>query len=755
MTDIQDIAELQELLEFQQVLIERIASGAPIHECLEAICFAIENVFSEQKIKSSILLLCDKHLYIGAGPNIDEEYHQLIDGVAIGPNVGSCGTTAYHEKPTIVVDVYQSEEWSNFLALPERFGFQSCWSFPIFSANGSLVGTFALYQDNPASPSEKQMQWIERLSHFASIVIERSATEYSERQLRHAVHRNNERLKAFAAVLPDICLIIDENGTYVDIYGEDQEALALDVNQLVGQSLFDVMPEQEAQKFMDVLRDTLETDQTHIIEYELQVLRGLRMFEARTRFVPHYNHEKSQLRHVLWMIRDVTEQRQAVAQIQHLAFYDPLTGLPNRRLFFDKLHQHLDVQKAEQKLSGLLFLDIDDFKRINDSLGHSVGDELLVMVANRLKSVARNIDTVCRLGGDEFVLLTSGFSLDKAQSAEEAAQVAKRILAAFSSGFRLGDEQYWVSSSIGIAMIDSDETLADDILKRADSAMYLAKRNGGKCYAFYDPALQSVLDHRLLIERGLRKAITEGHIKAYFQPQISLSGKAIGVEALIRWIDPGKGVISPADFIPIAERSGLIQQLQQIVLEQSCEALLAINPVITDVKGFTVSINISATQFNTGELRSDLISTISRYGLSSRQFMLEITESMLMEQKSSIGEQMQLLRNDGFRFSIDDFGTGYSSLAYLHNFPIDELKIDQSFIARIGQKEESLGIVDAIISMSEYLGFDVIAEGVEDEIQMRTLSQRRVHGLQGYFFAKPMPFGEELISVLKTHSGHN
>lgn len=749
MTDRQDIVELQELLEFQQVLIERIASGAPIRECLEAICFAIENLFQEECVKSSILLLCNDHLFIGAGPSLDPAYNESVDGIQIGPNVGSCGTTAHFQRPTIVEDVYQSEEWRNFIELPDRFGFRSCWSYPIFASNGKLVGTFAVYQDVPALPDAKHNDWINRLSHFASIVIERASKETSERRLRETIQHNNERLKAFTAVLPDICLILDENGNYVDTYGEDKEALAQSSSNLIGKNLRDVMGASEAERFMQVMEETIKTHHTHIIEYELQVLKGLRFFEARTRYVPMYNHDQPELKHVLWMIRDITEQKRAADQIQHLAFYDSLTGLPNRRLFFDKLTQQLDAQKAEQTFSGLLFLDIDDFKRINDSLGHSIGDELLVIVANRLQTVARNIDTVCRLGGDEFVLLASGFSADKERAAEQAAKVAKRVLTAFSSVVKLGGEQYWVSPSIGIALIAPNESDADDILKRADSAMYCAKRNGGKCYAFYDPALQSVLDHRLLIERELRKAIQDGHIKAYFQPQISVTGEAIGVEALIRWIDPARGVVSPAEFIPIAERSGLIQELQQIVLEQSCEALLAINP---HVSNFTVSINISATQFNTGTLRSDLVSTIARFGLSSRQFILEITESILMKQKSSIGEQMNDLRNDGFRFSIDDFGTGYSSLSYLHNFPIDELKIDQSFIARIGQKDESLGIVDAIIAMAEYLGFDVIAEGVEDEFQMRTLSQRRVHGLQGFFFAKPMPMNEKLIDVLKKHT---
>lgn len=751
MTDHLDIVELQELLEFQQVLIERIASGAPIGECLEAICYAIESLFKGVTVQSSILLLCDEHLYCGAAPSLNPEYNAIIDGILIGPNVGSCGTAAYKKQPVIIEDVLKAQEWHKFTNLAEQFGFRSCWSFPIFDSNKMLVGTFAIYQNRPALPTEKQSQWVERLSHFASVIIERSAKEHSERRLRQTIQNNNERLKAFAAVLPDVCLIIDEHGTYVDVYGEDKKALATDANKLIGKTLMDVMPAKEAEKFMAVLKKTLEMDKTHLLEYELTVLKGLRYFEARTRYVPMYNQYDPNLKHVLWMVRDITDQRHAADQIQHLAFYDSLTGLPNRRLFFDKLHQHLDIQKVEKKYSGLLFLDIDDFKRINDSLGHSVGDELLVIVANRLLSVARNVDTVSRLGGDEFVLLLNGVSTSREKAAEEASQVAKRILSAFSSVFRLEGEQYWVNPSIGIALIEPDETKPDDILKRADSAMYSAKRNGGKCYAFYDPALQSILDYRLQIERGLRTAITEGHIQTYFQPQISISGLVIGVEALVRWVDPEKGIVSPAEFIPIAERSGLIQQLQQVVLEQSCAALLAINPLVPTKQPLTVSINISATQFNSGNLRNELVSTISRFGLSSRQFMLEITESILMEKKIDIGEQMQQLRSDGFRFSIDDFGTGYSSLSYLHDFPIDELKIDQSFIARIGQQEESLGIVDAIISMAEYLGFDVIAEGVEDEYQKRTLSQRRVHGLQGYLFAKPMPMGEQLLNTLKKY----
>jgi diguanylate cyclase (GGDEF)-like protein len=404
----------------------------------------------------------------------------------------------------------------------------------------------------------------------------------------------------------------------------------------------------------------------------------------------------------------------------------------------DRLNVCVDRIKRTDKIGALLFLDLDNFKRVNDLLGHNAGDELLVKLSKRLSSVIRASDTVARVGGDEFIILLEYVGEDNEQAIIESEIIAQKLQSVFHEKFAIGGVAFQVSCSIGICLVDNNNFVKDNILKFADNAMYRSKIKGGNSYSFYDPELQTLLERQTEIETDIVRAIACDEFCAYFQPQISPSGKVVGAEALIRWNHPSKGLIAPNDFIPIAEQRGLIQQLQNIVLRDICIFINHLSSINIIDELFSVSINISQCQFNSATLKTELLKTINHFNIRSSQIKLEITESMLSGDIEHTLQQMEELKEKGFIFSIDDFGTGYSCLAHLSAFPVKELKIDKSFIDKILDNGKGVGIVQAIISLAKNLNLSVIAEGVEASEQFEMLKAMDIDSIQGYLIAKPM-----------------
>jgi diguanylate cyclase (GGDEF)-like protein len=432
------------------------------------------------------------------------------------------------------------------------------------------------------------------------------------------------------------------------------------------------------------------------------------------------------------------EKDMASRRERQLAFFDPLTNLPNRRLLFDRLQMVIEKVRRDNTRSAVLYVDLNDFKRINDSLGHDVGDRLLTQVAERIKPIMRNADTLARIGGDEFVILIDSGTQRLDVIINEATAISQRITQCLAQPFQLHNGSYKIGASIGVYILDGTDTTVADALKRADSAMYAAKKTGGGI-AFFDPRLQDISDRRLLVEREIVSALEQRQFCAWFQPILTLTGEPIGAEALLRWEHPDRGMISPQDFIPFAENSGLICNLQDVVMHDACRLLATMKAHGLGRDSFSISANISSSQFRSGRLDQQLMQTLRSYGVSPQMFTLEITESLLLENKSEAIMQMKQLKQRGFRFSVDDFGTGYSSLAYLHALPLDELKIDRSFVSQIDTNDSSLAIIDSIISLAQNLHFSVIAEGIETDEQQSTLAQRPIHGMQGFLFSRPMP----------------
>jgi diguanylate cyclase (GGDEF)-like protein/PAS domain S-box-containing protein len=426
------------------------------------------------------------------------------------------------------------------------------------------------------------------------------------------------------------------------------------------------------------------------------------------------------------------EQKAAEAHIQRLAHFDALTGLPNRLLLNDRCQHALTMAHRSHHNVALMFLDLDHFKNINDSLGHRVGDEVLVELATRLKSAVREQDTVSRLGGDEFVLLLPD------TDATGAAHVAEKILQTALQPFQIDTHELTVTPSIGVALYPQDGVDLDSLSKCADAAMYQAKGDGRNSYRFYTAEIQAYIDRALLLDNALRRALERGQLALHFQPQISLeTGQTMGAEALLRWTHPELGAVSPAEFIPVAEGSGLILPIGEWVFRTAVNQLA--QWIAKGMAPITMAVNLSAVQFRHSNLPQFITDVLKEANLSPELLELELTEGVAMTNPLGAIATMNDLRRRGIRMSIDDFGTGYSSLSYLKRFQVYKLKIDQSFVRDISEDPDDRAIVGAIISMASSLGLKTIAEGVETEGQLEFLRARGCHEVQGYFFSKPLP----------------
>ena len=435
---------------------------------------------------------------------------------------------------------------------------------------------------------------------------------------------------------------------------------------------------------------------------------------------------------------DISISKAAAEEIQRLAFYDSLTTLPNRVLLRDRLKSALAASKRNQKKGALLLIDLDNFKNLNDSQGHDVGDLLLQQVALRLSFCVRENDTCGRFGGDEFVVILEDLSKKPLEAAFQAEAVARKILAGFNHPYLLGNQDYHTSSSIGITVFSGDQKNDEDLLKQADIAMYQAKNNGRNTLRFFDPQMQARINAHALLEKDLRQAIIEKQFKLYYQAQVLNSGDIVSAEVLVRWQHPLRGMVSPLEFIPLAEENGLILAIGEWVLETACHQLKhwQDNPSFQKLQ---LAVNVSARQFGQPDFVEQVMRIIERTDIRPERLKLELTESLVLIDVHDTIQKMQTLREIGVQFSMDDFGTGYSSLAYLSRLPMNQLKIDQSFVHNIGINRSDAVIVQTIIGMAHNLGIGIIAEGVETQAQRLFLEQNACYLYQGYLFSKPVP----------------
>jgi diguanylate cyclase (GGDEF)-like protein/PAS domain S-box-containing protein len=434
---------------------------------------------------------------------------------------------------------------------------------------------------------------------------------------------------------------------------------------------------------------------------------------------------------------DITARKMAEEAVEHLAFYDSLTDLPNRRLLSDRLQQAKASLARKGKEGAILFIDLDNFKTLNDTQGHDVGDLLLIQVAKRLRANVREGDTVARLGGDEYVVILEDLSDDPIEAASEAKEVGKKILNALNDPYQLVGHEYRSTSSIGVTLLNAENHSIDEMLKHADIAMYQAKKSGRNTLRFFDPKMQEAINTRVSAEKELLNAIEQKQFQLYYQIQVDSEGGVLGAEALIRWIHPARGLVSPAEFIPLAEETGLILPIGSWVVEAACGQLKAWE-VRGIARNLALAVNVSAKQVQHEDFVCQMKAIVQKYEVRPCLLKLELTESMLVENVEDTINKIEQLRDFGIRFSLDDFGTGYSSLQYLKKIPINQLKIDQSFIRGIETDHHDQSIVRTVIAIAHSLEIDVIAEGVETDGQLQILKRTGCKAFQGYLFAKPM-----------------
>jgi diguanylate cyclase (GGDEF)-like protein len=438
---------------------------------------------------------------------------------------------------------------------------------------------------------------------------------------------------------------------------------------------------------------------------------------------------------------DITARKQAEEEIRNLAFYDALTKLPNRRLLLDRFRTSLTISERSNHCCAILFLDMDKFKTLNDTLGHFYGDLLLIEVADRIKSCVREIDTVARLGGDEFVVLIEEIDANMDDAAQKVSLIAEKIRAKLAAPYQLLDNEYHSSPSIGVCLFRGIEESVDDILKHADMAMYQAKDSGRNTIRFFDPLMQQAVEARAAFESDLRRALPENQLSLYYQVQLDNDLKPIGAEALLRWTHPVRGTVSPVQFIPVAEESALILEIGQWVIDEACSRLSKWS-FDKKTSHMSIAINVSARQFRLKDFVESIDHAIKTYAVNPELLKLELTESVIMSDIVDVVEKMRALRKLGVKLSLDDFGTGYSSLSYLKQLPLDQLKIDQSFVRDIVTDPNDAVMVQTIINLAHNFELDIIAEGVETQDQLNFLKEHGCYAYQGYFFGKPVSIEE-------------
>lgn len=582
-------------------------------------------------------------------------------------------------------------------------------------ADNSLVDVFSNHIMYSNEVNEKQMYCIDiNLSSFKRVEAQAQQKELL--------------LQTVFKAVPDLFFLMDHNTVILDYYADIKNILHIKPEMFMGKSMLDVLPENAADLFKQNIDSLSKNHGLKTFEYQLEVPIGFRVFEARLSQLPNNQ--------IAAIIRDVTDKKVAEEKILHQAHYDSLTDLPNRFLALDRLAELLVKAQRNNDKVAVLFLDLDDFKKINDTLGHEIGDKLLMESAERLRTALRNEDTVGRLGGDEFIILLKGI-LD----ASDTLPITENLLKKFREPFKIDGRELILTVSVGISVYPEDGRTPSQLLRNADAAMYQAKALGRNTYSFFTEAMNIDISRNLNLEEQIRGALERREFEVYYQPQIDVdSGRIIGAEALLRWHNQTLGNVSPVEFIPVAEKTGLIVPIGEFVLKQAL-SLLSQWQKSYDCR-LRMAVNLSPRQFRDPELINFVKNALNEANISASSLELEITEGVLMIGHSYIDEALSALAELGVLLSMDDFGTGYSSLSYLRQYSFDVLKVDRSFISGIADDSADRNLVNAAISMAHSLGMKVVAEGVETEEQMYILEELNCDYVQGFLFSKPLPVKE-------------
>ncbi|OQW80940.1 MAG: two-component system response regulator [Proteobacteria bacterium ST_bin16] len=734
--DISEHKRLELIRQAHQSALNLIVASQPLPVVLNDIAQRLEVINPGMLV--SILLL-DKHagrLKHGAAPSLPDEYNAAVNRVMIGDGIGSCGAAAWRGEAVIVTDIDHHPFWQPFLESTRKANLHACWSIPFKDEAGSVLGTFAIYHRTPREPSPADLILINEFASITAVAVQKVHAAETLKQAA-AVFESSREGVVITDLEPRILAI---NRAYTEITGYSEA-------QVLGKNPKIIKSGHHGKSFYQAMWASLKT----VGHWSGEIWNRRRNGEIYPQWltISTVCNDRNEPCNYVGVFADITQMKQSEAQLAHLAHYDPLTGLPNRLLVQSRLYHAIERAQRHNLRIATLYVDLDRFKNVNDSLGHPIGDELLIMLAARLKKRLREEDTLARLGGDEFLLV-----LEDIKEPSEPASVAQTLIDLLATPFALpSGHEIFINASIGISLFPDDASNVTELIQHADMAMYLAKKEGRSTYRYHTEALSIAANERLVMETRLRHALTAGEFVLHYQPLIDAhSGRAVGVEALVRWQPPGEAIVPPGKFIPIAEETGLIVPLGEWVLRTACAQGRAW--IDAGFAPLVMAVNLSVRQFQSENLAEVIQRVLEETKLPAACLELELTESMFLEHAERSIDTLKTLKAPGIQLAIDDFGTGYSSLTYLKRFPIDKLKIDQSFVRGLAHDPNDREIAATIIAMARGLKLSVLAEGVESEQQLAFLRQHGCDYYQGFLFHRPAP-AKELEAWLREHSARS
>jgi diguanylate cyclase (GGDEF)-like protein/PAS domain S-box-containing protein len=689
------------------------------------------------------------HVYLPDGPgmlvptalwHLEDEglgpFREATEQTPLPLNIGLPGRVAASGRPAWVPDVTTDPNFPRAEAA-RQVGIRAALGFPVL-LDGEVVAVLEFFTRERLDPDESFLELATHLGTQLSRVVER-------RRAEDALRAGEERLRAVIETAGDAFIGMDDAGVVTDWNRQAEVAFGWSREEAIGQPVADlIIPERFRSSHRQGLQRFLTTEKSAILGERLEL------------YATTHDNREFPVELSVWctrvgstyafsaFIHDISERKHLEAELINQALHDPLTGLANRTLLLDRIAHALTRSGRSGSPTTLLFLDLDGFKTVNDSLGHAVGDKLLIAVAERLGAGLRPTDTIARLGGDEFAILLED------TGTEAATPIAERLGRSLATPFDVGGREVLARASIGMATGAPGQRAADELLRDADLAMYMAKRKGKGGHAIFEAAMHTAALERLELEADLRRALAAGEILVHYQPIVRLADASlVGMEALVRWNRPGHGLVSPAGFIPVAEETGLILELGRWVLEEACRQVVAWQSDHPLSPPLELSVNLSARQLQDPGLVEQVEETLGHSGLEPSRLVLEITESMLMKEPDTAAERLAALKRLGVRLAIDDFGTGYSSLSYLRRFPVDVLKIDKAFVGAIAAGPEDAALAHAIVRLANTLELGTVAEGIETEEQLAKLRQLGCELGQGYFFARPLA-SDAMAELLRT-----
>ncbi len=736
--DIHDRKEAELALQGHARVLEMVAAGQPIGEILAALCLLAEAQLPGAKCS---ILLHDSDrglLRHGAAPNLPASYNAAIDGLSIGPVTGSCGTAAHSRTSVIVTDIASNPLWTNWRDLALSCGLRACWSKPIFSRSGDVLGTFGFYYGDPRTPTRDEMERMDAVLHLAALTVERQRSEV-------ALRESEEHYRYSVELNPQIPWTADSEGNVLTTSSRWNQIMGVSPEETAGSGWAKAVHPDDLplvrEKWFEAVRTRKQLD----VECRARLADGgYRWF--RSRAIPRLAEDGTVLR---WYgtVEDIHDRKLAEERLHWAAYHDDLTGLANRRLFRERLQQALDEKSSAGHATGLLVMDLDHLKQINDRFGHDAGDALLKEFAQRLRSVVRSVDTVARLGGDEFAVILPGIAGEG-----DVAAMADAILARMQGALKREGKLLDCRTSIGGALSVGFDMSPEELQKQADLALYRSKTSGRGAFKMFVTTMREESQRTASALEVAARAVASDWIVPFYQPKVVLATGALGgFEALLRWHHPRSGIQSPEKIAPAFNDTELGTAIGERM--RSC--------IFKDMRGWLdaglafgrIAINASAVEFRRDNYAERVLDDLRGMDVPARCLEVEVTESVFLGSGAEFVERaLRTLSAEGVTIALDDFGTGYASLSHLKRYPVDAIKIDRTFVNGLETDADDAAIVRALLSLGRNLGIEVVAEGVESAVQATLLQRMSCDLVQGYHFGRPMP-AEDVTPFVTSWAG--